>query len=128
MPYLVDTKGWFGFLEGNRKFGPEAKFWMIESSSECFISIASIWEAAIKVGMGKLALPYDLRDDLPGTLDENSFQLLAVEYADAVAVGDLPRLHGDSFDRIMAVQARLRGWSVISSDPTFEQYGLRRIW
>lgn len=128
MPYLVDTNGWIGFLNGDPKFGREAKFRMMESSSECFVSIASIWEAAIKVGIGKLALPYDLEHDLPGILEDNGFQLLGIEYLEAVAVRDLPPLHGDPFDRLMVAQAKARRLQVISSDSIFEAYGLRRIW
>lgn len=101
---------------------------MIAQSEVCFISIASIWEAAIKVGLGKLKLPYDLETDLPRILDENGFTLLGIEVADAVSVKDLEAVHGDPFDRIQAVQARRRGWRVLSRDPVFERYGLKRIW
>ena len=94
----------------------------------CFVSVASIWEAAIKEGLGKLKLPYDLRHDLPKILDENGFPVIGIDSSEAAAVRDLPRLHGDPFDRLMVVQAQVRRLKVISSDPVFEGYGLRRIW
>lgn len=128
MSYLVDTNAWIGFFEGKSDFGKLAKQIMSEQSGVCFVSIASLWEAAIKVGLGKLKLPYDLESDLPRILDENGFQVLAVEVADAVAVKDLESIHGDPFDRIQVVQAKRRGWKVISRDPVFERYGVRRIW
>jgi len=126
--YLIDTNGWIGFFEGRKDFGAEAKEIMIEEPGSCFISTASIWEAAIKVGNGKLELPYDLKHDLPRLIEQNGFGLLAIELADVVEVKDLARHHGDPFDRIMAVQARRRGWRVISRDPVFDTYGLRRVW
>lgn len=128
MNCLIDTNGWIGFFHGQDGFGPAAKTFMIENPSSCFISIASFWEAAIKLGLGKLRLPYDLRKDLPRLIEENGFQLLPVELEDATSVIDLPRHHGDPFDRLMVSQAMRRGLRVISKDPVFEKYGLGRIW
>ncbi len=128
MTYLVDTNAWIGFLEGDPRFGKEAKRLMVERSEECVVSVASIWEAAIKVSLGKLKLPYDLRTELPDLLDQNGFETLGIAQTDALAVRDLERIHGDPFDRMMAVQALERGLRVISRDPMFDRYGLRRIW
>ncbi len=128
MSYLVDTNAWIGFFEGKSDFGKLAKGTMIAQSDVCFVSIASVWEAAIKVGLGKLKLPYDLETDLPRILDENGITVLGVDISDAVAVKDLEPIHGDPFDRIQVVQAQRRGWRVISRDPVFERYGVKRIW
>ena len=128
MSYLVDTNAWIGFLDGREDFSPEAKQLMIERPEACRISIASIWEAAIKVGIGKLKLPYDLGRDLPRILEDNGFELLGIDFADAAAVKDLERLHGDPFDRVQVVQARRLRLTVISRDPVFARYGLKRVW
>ncbi|HMO50845.1 MAG TPA: type II toxin-antitoxin system VapC family toxin [Kiritimatiellia bacterium] len=128
MNYLVDTNAWIGFFEGRRDFGKNARKMMSQTPGRCFISIAGIWEAAIKIGLGKLILPYRLNEDLPGLLAENGFQVLAIEWSDAAMMHDLERHHGDPFDRIQIMQARRRGWAVISRDPVFERYGLSRIW
>ena len=128
MSYLVDTNGWLGFFEGRKDFGIEAKSAMLNFPEACQISVASIWEAAIKVALGKLKLPYDLRNDLPRLLEENGFRILPVEIDDATAVCDLPHHRGDPFDRIMVAQAMRRNLRVISRDPVFEKYGLRRVW
>jgi PIN domain nuclease of toxin-antitoxin system len=126
--YLVDTNGWIGFLEGRTDFGPEAKRSMLAEPGECGVSLAGIWEAAIKVGIGKLKLPYDLETDLPRILEENGFEVIPIAFADAVAVRGLQGVHGDPFDRIQIVQARRLGLSVISRDSVFERYGLARVW
>lgn len=128
MSFLIDTNAWIAFFEGKPDFGKFAKSTMIEQSGDCFVSIASIWEAAIKMGLGKLELPYDLETDLPRILDENGFTLVGIDLADAVAVRNLEPIHGDPFDRIQVVQARRHGWRVISRDPVFERFGLRRVW
>jgi len=126
--YLIDTNGWIGFFEGRKSYGPSAKSLVMERQDTFFVSIASIWEASIKVGIGKLKLPYDLAADLPRIMDDNGFELLPVDFDDAVGVRALERVHGDPFDRIQVVQARRRGLQVISSDPVFERYGLKRVW
>ncbi len=127
MSVLIDTNGWIAFFEDSPILSEEAAD-LMESGETCHVSIASIWEAAIKLALGKLKLPYDLRLDLPRLLDENGFHLLPLEIDDATAVSDLPRRHGDPFDRMMVVQAQRRSLRVISRDPIFEEYGLRRIW
>jgi PIN domain nuclease of toxin-antitoxin system len=128
MKYLIDTNAWIGFFEGSPDFGEAAKRAMSEHPEDCVISMASVWEASIKISLGKLALPYDIRTDLPRLFEENGFAVLPVAFDDATGVVDLPRHHGDPFDRLMAVQALRRNLGVISRDPMFEPYGLRRIW
>ena len=127
MSYLVDTNGWIAFFQDSRDLSEKAAK-IMESGEPCYISLASVWEASIKIGLKKLILPYDVRSELQALIEENGFSLLPVEMDDATAVVDLPPHHGDPFDRIMAVQAARRSMRVISRDPIFEKYGLRRIW
>jgi PIN domain nuclease of toxin-antitoxin system len=82
----------------------------------------------IKAGIGKLKLPYDLETDLPRILEDNGFELLGIEIGDAAGVRALEPVHGDPFDRIQVVQARRRKLQIISRDPVFERYGLKRVW
>jgi PIN domain nuclease of toxin-antitoxin system len=126
--YLVDTNAWIALFENSRVLTEEAAQAMESAETECFVSIASIWEAAIKVGIGKLKLPYDLETDLPRILEDNGFELLGVEIGEAAGVRALEPVHGDPFDRIQVVQARRRRLQVISRDPVFERYGLKRVW
>lgn len=128
MSCLIDTNAWIAFFEDAPVLSDRAATLMESPSDVCYVSIASIWEAAIKVGLGKLDLPYDLETDLPRILDENGFTVLGIDVADAVAVKNLEEIHGDPFDRIQVAQAKRRGWRVISRDPVFERHGLKRIW
>ena len=128
MKYLIDTNGWIGFFQGSADFGKQAKSTMCDEPWECCVSIVSIWEAAIKVGLGKLRLPYDLAEDLPRIMEENGFEILPLDLGDVVGVGNLEAVHGDPFDRIQVVQARRRKLAMISSDDVFLRYGMKRIW
>lgn len=93
-----------------------------------FVSLASVWEAAIKVGLGKLKLPYSLDADLPRLFEENGFEILVPDWSAVTAVQNMEHLHGDPFDRIQVAQARQHRLGVISRDPVFDRYGLRRVW
>jgi PIN domain nuclease of toxin-antitoxin system len=126
--YLVDTNGWIGYFDGDPSFGKTAKAIMTSPYEECYVSIASLWEASIKVGLGKLKLPYDLVSDIVRLLQENGFEILPIEVEDVLAVRSLEAIHGDPFDRIQCVQARRKGWKMISRDPVFDRYGLKRVW
>ena len=128
MKYLVDTNAWIALFEDSPVLSDKGAELMESLESECLVSIASIWEAAIKIGLGKLKLPYDLTNDLPRIFEENGFEILPVEFADASGVRELEPIHGDPFDRIQAIQARRLGLTVISRDPVFDRYGILRIW
>jgi len=126
--YLVDTNAWIGFLQGQQGFGRRAKDIMQNEPWRCRISLASVWEAAIKAGLGKLKLDYSLDTDLPRLFEENGFEVLAPDWRAVTAVQHLEPIHGDPFDRIQVIQARHRGLDIISRDPVFDRYGLRRVW
>lgn len=128
MRYLVDTNAWIGFLEGEKGFGRKAKDIMQNEAWDCRISLASVWETAIKAGLGKLNLPYSLDAGLPRLFEENGFEVIAPDWRAVASVQHLEQIHGDPFDRIQIVQARQRGLDIISRDPVFDRYGLRRIW
>ncbi len=128
MNYLVDTNGWIAFFEDSPRLQDRPAEIMESSEARCCISIASIWEAAIKLALGKLTLPYDLEKDLPRILEDCGIEVLPIAYADAVAVRELEAVHGDPFDRIQVVQARRLRLEIISADPIFDRYGVKRIW
>lgn len=128
MRYLVDTNAWIGFLEGEHGFPRRAKDILQHEPWECCISLASVWEAASKLGLGKLKLGYSLDTDLPRLFEENGFEVITPDWRAVTAVQQLEPVHGDPFDRIQVVQARQRGMHIISRDPVFDRYGLRRVW
>jgi PIN domain nuclease of toxin-antitoxin system len=126
--YLVDTNAWIALLEDSPGLSNRAADLMESGRNNCFVSLASVWEAAIKVGLGKLKLGYSLDTDLPRLFAENGFEVITPDWRAVTAVQHLEPVHGDPFDRIQVVQARQRGLDIISRDPVFDRYGLRRIW
>lgn len=128
MRYLVDTNAWIALLENSPILSDKAADLMECGRHDCFVSLASVWEAAIKAGLGKLKLPYSLDTDLPRLFEENGFEVMVPDWRAVTAGQHLEPIHGDPFDRIQVVQARHRGLDIISRDPVFDRYGLRRVW
>ena len=128
MKYLVDTNAWLGFFEGRENFGRRARETMESNPSSCWISVVTVWEAAIKRGLGKLKIDYDLQRDLPRLIEENGFHYLGLDCADAAGVQHIETVHRDLFDRMLVSQARRMHCEIISRDKVFAEYGIHQIW
>ena len=64
MKYLLDTNAWIAFFQDSKDLSDQAAEIMESDSGRCWISLASVWEAAIKTGLGKLKVDYDLEKDM----------------------------------------------------------------
>jgi PIN domain nuclease of toxin-antitoxin system len=83
---------------------------------------------AIKASLGHLEAPRPIDRFLQQQLEVNAFQLLPVALEHAAAVAELPFHHRDPFDRLIAAQARYEEIAVVTVDPVFGKYGVKRIW
>ena len=93
-----------------------------------FFSLASVWELAIKTGLGKLTLRKPLEEFLPEQLAANRFALLNIAAEHAFRVGHLPLHHRDPFDRMLVAQCQAENLPLVSSDDTLDAYGIKRLW
>ena len=84
-------------------------------------SVASIWEVAIKYGLGRKDFPTDPRSLRRGLLS-NGYGELTVIGEHAMAVGQLPNLHKDPFDRLLIAQAIFEGLTLLTSDAVIAAY------
>ena len=95
---------------------------MIESpDNELFFSAASLWEIAIKRGLGRADFQVDTRS-LRRALLDNGYHELPITSAHAVAIDVLPSLHKDPFDRLLLAQAMVEGITLLSADAVVAQY------
>jgi PIN domain nuclease of toxin-antitoxin system len=94
------------------------------ASNEVFASAASLWEIAIKEGLGKLRLPGPPAEWLPEALERTGFETLPIAGAHALAAGALPPHHRDPFDRMLVAQAVAEGLTVVTRDVRFAAYGV----
>ena len=95
---------------------------MIEDPSEqLFYSAASIWEIAIKNGLGRADFQVDPRL-LRRRLLEHGYEELAVTGFHAAVVGELPPIHSDPFDRVLVAQAQVEAITLLTADKRAAQY------
>jgi PIN domain nuclease of toxin-antitoxin system len=100
---------------------------MEAESSRLFVSIASLWEMAIKMSLKKLMLSVDFATMVEKTR-ENGFELLPVEPEHLVALMSLEYIHRDPFDRLIIAHALTENMPLISSDDVFDRYPVKREW
>ena len=127
MRVLLDTHAFLWFVGADARLSPPARRAIIDAD-EAFLSVASCWEMAIKISLGKLTLATPIERFLPEQLAANGFRLLHVEIAHATRVATLPWHHRDPFDRLLAAQALDEGLTVASSDRIFREYGVKAVW
>jgi len=126
MTLLLDTQAFLWWVADDRRLSRRARTAIAATPS--VLSVASCWEMAIKASLGKLTLPHPVDRFVQQQLEVNGFTLLPLSLEAAAAVADMPFHHRDPFDRVLAAQARLGRLPIVSSDPMFAKYGVRRIW
>lgn len=101
---------------------PRAARRMLEDPrNELVFSVVSIWEVAIKSGLGRSDFRADARLLRRGLLD-NGYDELAIVGEHVVAISDLPRVHKDPFDRLLVAQAAVEGILLLTADSIVAQY------
>jgi PIN domain nuclease of toxin-antitoxin system len=128
MKLLLDTHALLWFIAGSASLSRSARILIEDASNEKFVSVASIWETAIKVSIGKMSLsaPFDVL--FPHQLNINGFELLPVKVEHASVITTLPFHHRDPFDRLLIAQAIEEKMSLVSADSVFDDYGITRLW
>jgi PIN domain nuclease of toxin-antitoxin system len=94
---------------------------MADPENELFFSAASLWEIAIKRGLGGADFQVDARVLRRGLID-NGYRELPILSEHAVAIDALPPIHKDPFDRMLIAQAMVEGITLLTDDATVAQY------
>jgi PIN domain nuclease of toxin-antitoxin system len=124
MRLLLDTSALLWALAGDRRLG-KARTAVADRRNRVFVSAASAWEIAIKVGLGKLQVPPDVTSWLPSELAAAQMTPLPIVLDHACAVENLPRHHTDPFDRLLIAQALHEDLMIVTGDAQFSRYGVR---
>ena len=103
------------------RLSAEARALIGAPEHELFFSAASIWEIAIKRGLGRDDFQVDTRLLRRGLLD-NGYRELPIGSEHAVAIDSLPPLHKDPFDRLLVAQAMVEGITLLTTDAWVAQY------
>lgn len=127
MILLLDTNALHWWLNDPGRLSAIAVKAMESRSNSIVVSAVVPWELAIKTNLGKLK-NQTLLANWEAKLAEEGFSELPIDSSHAIRGGLLPRHHNDPFDRVLAAQAQVTGWPIITADAIFEAYGVQRIW
>ena len=127
MANLLDTHTFIWFVEGDSRLSEKARKAIEKEGAENFVSIASLWEIAIKISLGKLELKTPFSRILEETV-KNGFKLLPISFEDTLALTNLPFHHRDPFDRIIISQCITQNIAAVSKDKVLEKYEVTVIW
>jgi PIN domain nuclease of toxin-antitoxin system len=118
---LLDTHILLWAAQGSAMLSDQAKALLEDDASELFFSAASVWEVAIKSGLGRADFRVDAEQLRRGLL-ANGYEELPVTGEHAVEVASLEGHHKDPFDRILVAQARVERMTLVTADPLMARY------
>lgn len=118
MRLLLDTHIYLWVVTDDRKLSKAARK-LITEADDVFVSSASIWEASIKAGLGKLDADVN---ELVAAIDTSGFTELPVRAVHAAMVRNLPDIHRDPFDRLLIAQAICEPLRLITADGYLAKY------
>jgi PIN domain nuclease of toxin-antitoxin system len=127
MQVLLDTHALLWHEQAIEKFSVKAREMLATPGVELTVSYVSIWEIAIKTGIGKLRLNCSVEDFVNSVMAQG-LPLLPIQLEHFFSVSKLPHHHRDPFDRLLAAQAIVEGAALLSADPAFDNYGVARCW
>ena len=129
MKYLLDTSSFLWFVNDDRQLSADARELIEDPGIEIHLSLVSIWEIAIKSTLGRgLELPRPFTQFIDVVLENYEFIVLQISISHFKQVAALPLHHRDPFDRLLIAQSQVENIPVITSDSTFDQYALQRVW
>jgi PIN domain nuclease of toxin-antitoxin system len=121
MKLLLDTHVLLWAAGQPKRLSRAARALLNEPRNEPMFSSASLWEIAIKSGLGRDDFQVDARLLRRGLLD-NGYGELPISSEHAVAIDGLPPIHKDPFDRLLVAQSMVEGITLLTSDPLVAQY------
>src|SRR5688572_17169522 len=124
MKYLLDTHTFLWFINAGKALTVSVQSLIEDPNNEIFLSIASIWEMAIKVSLGKLTTPQPFTEFVVKQMQENNITVMNISPEHAGLVATLPFHHRDPFDRLIIAQALTEEIPIISIDAVFDAYGV----
>ena len=127
MKLLLDTQLLLWAAGEPKRLSAAARRLIDDPRNQPVFSAASLWEVAIKAGLGRGDFHIDARLLRRGLLD-NGYDELAITGEHAVAIGNLPPIHKDPFDRMLVAQAAAEGITLLTGDEQIHRYPVKTLW
>ncbi len=127
MKLLLDTHAFIWWDREPGKLSEQACASCQDEGNVLYLSVASIWEMQIKLGIGKLHFGQSLERVVEDQV-ANGLEILPVELPHLWLLADLPRIHNDPFDRLLVAQAKVEDIFLVSVDRVFSEYPVKLFW
>lgn len=127
MRVLVDTHALLWYLQADPNLSTLAMNTIESKDNDVFVSIASLWEIAIKLGLNKLEIQRPF-EHLEIDLQRLDIKILPIAFSDVQIYRSLPIHHRDPFDRILIAQSIENALIIITRDTLFEPYSVELMW
>ena len=128
MKLLLDAHALIWWDDNPNKLGTAAREACFDPANDLLLSAASVWEIQLKRMTGKLTLRKPLRELLDEQASQNGLQIVPVTVDHIIRLETLPFHHRDPFDRILIAAAQVEGWTVVTHDAAFGNYGIPVLW
>jgi PIN domain nuclease of toxin-antitoxin system len=128
MKLLLDTHSFLWFIGGSDRLSSTARSLIEDSDNQPLLSMASLWEMAIKVSIGRLKLSLPFEELIPEQMDLNGIDVLDIRTEHVARVVHLPFHHRDPFDRLLIAQAKVESVPIVGADEAFDAYTITRMW
>ncbi len=128
MRLLLDTHAFLWWIAISKRLSQSARRAIADEENDVLISAASAWEITTKHRLGKLPEAEGISVDVAGEIARQGFEEMPITVDEAARAGSLPGLHRDPFDRLLTAQALSRNLVLVSIEPLFDRYGVRRLW
>lgn len=126
MRILIDTHILIWHLEDDAHLSLAHSEIIADPDNKVLISIASLWEIAIKLSKGKLAISRSM-NDVVSHIEQSTSLLFAIAPEHLIHVASLPFHHKDPFDRLIIAQSLVENIPIITSDSNFSEYGVELL-
>ncbi len=127
MRYLIDTHVLIWYLNGDGALPEKHAALMRDPQNKLFLSMVSIWELTIKMSLKKLECSKNIAE-IEEYLLSKDYEIINISFAHLKALFELPKFHGDPFDRLLIAQALTENLSILSADGHFKDYAVNVVW
>lgn len=127
MNLLLDTHALIWFLNGDQNLSGKAKNAIEASENSKIVSIASVWEIAIKLSIKKIRFQNGFNNFLE-LIEENGFEILPITFDHTIVLSNLKFIHRDPFDRLLVSQCMAEKLSIVTKDENIKRYDVPVIW